>query len=121
MAAARHEAQVRRLDRVGAERAGRDVAVQVVDRHQRQPRAPRPAPWPTTAHQQRADQPRAARDRDRLDVVEPRAGALERVGGHRVDQLEVVARRDLRHHAAVAGVQQALRGDHVRADLAVRA
>ena len=58
-------------------------------------------------------------DRDRLDVVEPRPGALERVRGDRVDQLQVVPRRDLGHHAAVARVQQALRGDHVREDLAV--
>ena len=57
----------------------------------------------------------------RVDVVEPSAGALERVRGHGVDQLEVVARGDLRHHAAVARVQQPLGGDHVRRDLAVAA
>jgi hypothetical protein len=54
-----------------------------------------------------------------LDVVEAGAGALERVGGDRVHELEVVARGDLRHHPAVARVEETLRGDHVRTDLAV--
>src|ERR687895_656785 len=43
-------------------------------------------------------------------------GSLRRDG---VDQFEVMAGGDLGHDAAVAGVQQALRGDHVRADRAV--
>ena len=67
------------------------------------------------AHEQRADQPRAAGHGHRLDVVERCAGALEGIRGHGVDQLQVAARGDLRHHAAVALVQQPLRSDHVRA------
>ena len=119
MAAARHEAEVGRLDRVVAERAGHHVPVQVVHRHERQPARGGERLRGRDADEQRADQPGSARDRDLLDVVEPRAGPLERVGGHRVDQLQVVARGDLRHHAAVARVQQPLRGDHVREDPAV--
>ena len=119
MAAARHQAEEGRLDRLRPERAGDDVAVQVVDRHERQPARGGQRLGPRQAHEQRADQPRAARDGDRVDVVEPRRAALQRVGDHRVHQLEVPPRRDLRHHSAVARVQQALGGDHVRADLAV--
>ena len=96
MAAARHQAQVRRLDRVVAERARHHVAVQVVHRHERQPPGGGDRLCRRHAHQQRADQPRPARDRDGVHVVEPGARALERVGRDRVHQLEVVARGDLR-------------------------
>ena len=68
------------------------------------------------ADQQRADQARAAGDRDRVDVVEPDPGLGERRVDDRVDQLEVVARGDLGHDAAEALVRRGLRGDHVRAD-----
>ena len=57
---------------------------------------------------------------DEVDVVEPGAGPAQRVGDHRVGELEVVAARDLGHDAAVA-VVDALRGDDVGADLAVAA
>jgi hypothetical protein len=40
----------------------------------------------------------------RVDPVESRARPLERVSGHGVDELEVVARCDLRDDAAVARV-----------------
>ena len=63
--------------------------------------------------------PGPARDRDLLDVGERRARPLERVVDDRVEHLEVLARGDLRHHAAVALVQQPLRRDHVGADRAV--
>ena len=41
VAAAREQAEERRLDRVGLEVERGDVAVQVVDRHERQPQRPR--------------------------------------------------------------------------------
>ena len=47
------------------------------------------------------------------DLVQPGTGLLQGVGGHGIDQFEMVAGGDLGHHAAVARVQQALRGDHV--------
>ncbi len=43
----------------------------------------------------------------------------ERLADDRRDELEVPARRDLRDDASVAGVEVGLRGDDVRADLAV--
>ena len=67
------------------------------------------------ADEQRADQARALGDGDRLDVVQRRPGLGQRVVDHGVDELEVVARGDLRHDAAVA-VVHALGGDDVGAD-----
>jgi hypothetical protein len=72
------------------------------------------------ADQQGADQAGALRDGHELGVVERRARALERVVDDGVDQLEVVARGDLRHHAAEPSVH-ALRGDDVGPHLAVEA
>ena len=68
---ARHEAEVGRLDRVVAQRARHHVPVEVVHRHQRQPRVAAIAFADETPDQQRADQPGPARDRDGVDVVEP--------------------------------------------------
>ena len=118
MPAARDEAEVGRLDRLGPERARHDVAVQVVDRHERQ--APRGGDRlrGREPDEQGADQAGPAGHRHRVDVVEPGPRALQRVGRDRVHKLEVVARGDLRDDPAVAGVQQALRRDRIRADLA---
>ncbi len=88
------------------------MAVQVVDRHERQPAGGGERLRGRDADEQRADQPRALRHGDLLDVVERGAGAVERVVDDRVDELEVVARGDLRHDAAEARVH-ALGGDDV--------
>src|SRR5204862_6703678 len=52
----------------------------------------------------------------RLEVVEGRAA--ERRAHHREHELEVVARRNLRHDPAEARVQVCLRGDDAAPDLA---
>ena len=61
---------------------------------------------------------RARRDRHLIDVSERQAGALQGVVDDRRGELEVVARGHLGDDAAVL-VVHALRGDDVRADLAV--
>ena len=103
----------------GSEVERGDVAVQVVDGHEREPARPGERLRRREADEQRADQARPARDGDGLDVVEGGAALLERLGEHRADELEVPARGDLGHDAAVARVQLGLRGDDVGAHLAV--
>ena len=82
-------------------------------------RARRPAPWPWRARRaarRRGPGPGSRRPARRRRASRPaRASASSTTG---VDQLEVVARGDLRDDAAEA-VVDALRGDDVRADLAV--
>ena len=95
-----------------------DVALEVVDGRQRQPARGGDRLRGRDADEQRADEARPLRDRDEVDVGERRAGAAQRVVDGGVGELEVVARGDLRHDAAV-GVVDALRGDDVRAHLAV--
>ena len=73
VAAGRQQADERRLERLGLEEVRGDVALQVVDRRQRQPARGREPLRRRDADQQRADQPRPLRDRDQLDVVERRA------------------------------------------------
>ena len=119
VAAAREQAQERRLDRVGPEEERRDVAVQVVDGRERQAARPGQRLRGRDADEQCADEPGALRDRDRVDVVERRSRLAERLAHDRDDELEMPPRRDLGDDAAVAGVQVGLRGDDVRADLAL--
>ena len=94
------------------------MALEVVDRGEREAARAGDRLGGLDAHEQRADEPGAARHRDELDVVELGPGLRERVVDDRVGELEVVAARHLRHDAAVA-VVHALARDHVRADLAV--
>ena len=95
MAAARDQAEERRLERVGSRKA----------------EATCPCRWSTpasglrcaaasafaelTPDQQRADQPGAAGDRERVDVGEADARVGEGGVDDGIDQLEVVARGDL--------------------------
>ena len=68
------------------------------------------------ADEQRAGEPRPARDRDPLDAVEALPGFGERLVDRRDDELEVPARRDLGDDAAEPRVQLGLGGDDVGED-----
>ena len=70
------------------------------------------------ADEQRADQARALGGGHQLDLVQAAAGPRQGLVDDGVDQLEVVARGDLGHDPAEAGVLL-LGGDHVGADRAV--
>jgi hypothetical protein len=112
VAAGRDQAHERRLDRVGLEEVGGDVTLEVVDGDQRQPAGRGQRLGGGDADEQRAHEAGALGDRDAVDAVEGRLRLRQRVVDDRVDELEVVARRDLRHHAAEA-VVDALGGDDV--------
>jgi hypothetical protein len=93
----------------------------MVDRDQRQPERPGQRLRRGEAHEQRADQPRALGDCDPLDVLELRARLVERLPDDRGHELQVPARCDLGHDAAVLRVEVSLRGDDVREDRTVPA
>ena len=67
MPAAREEARERRLDGCGFEVERRDVPVEVIDGDERQAARPRERLRGRDADEERADEPRALRDRDALD------------------------------------------------------
>jgi len=81
------------------------MAVQVVDRHQRQSPRPGKRLGSGDADEQRSDQPRPRGDGDRFDLVG------QHLLDHRRDQLEMPARGDLGHHPAEARVQLILGRD----------
>jgi hypothetical protein len=85
----------------------------MVHRHERQARGRGQCLGRRETHEQRADQPRPGGRGDECDVAQPRPRAGERVVHDRVDQLQVMARRDLGHHSAVALVEARLGGDDV--------
>ena len=95
------------------------MTVQVVDRHEREPQRPGERLRRREPDEERADQPRPARDGDALDVRQLGAGLAERLADHRRDELEVPPGCDLRDDPSVARVEIGLRGDDVGANLAV--
>ena len=119
MAAAREQADERRLERVVAEVERCDVPVEVVDRDERRPRAPRDRLRRRDADEEGADKPGALGDRDPVDVVERDLRTRERLAHDRSDELQVAPRGDLGDHPAVAVVELRLGGDDGRSDLAL--
>ena len=112
MAAAREQAEERRLDLDRVEIKRGNVSVEVVDWDQRQLARPRECLRSRNADEERTHESRPLCDGDGLDLRERDAAAVERLAHHRPDELEVAARRDLRHDAAVARVQLILRRDN---------
>ena len=118
MAAAREQAEERRLQRLRLKVERRDVPVEVVDRDERQPARPRDRLRRAEPDEQRADQAGPLRHGDPVDVVEGDAGLAERLTDHRRHELEMPPRRNLRNHSAVARMEVGLGRDDVRANLA---
>ena len=93
------------------------MALQVVDRHERQAPPPRERFRSGQSDEQRADQPRSLRDGDAVDRIE--AVFAERLAHDGQHELEVVPRRDLRDHPAEPRMQVRLGRDDVGADFPV--
>src|SRR6201999_3387562 len=92
VAAGGDEAEEGRLERLRLEEVGGDVALQVVDRDQRQAARGGGRLRGRDADQQRADQPRPGGRGDRVDVVQGHPRFAEGGLDHRRGQLQVVAR-----------------------------
>ena len=110
--------RLRALRRIRVQQPCRvEVTLVMIDRDQRQVVEPGERTRERDAHQQRADEARAFRDRDRLDAREPvgpgaTAGLLE----HRDHPADVGARRHLRHDATGGGMEHHLARDDVGVD-----
>ena len=97
------QADERRLEGDGVlagQEVGCDVALQVVDGRERQPPAGRQGLAGREADEQRADEARALRGGDKVDVAQLCARVQQGAVDDGVDELEVVARGDLRDDAA---------------------
>jgi hypothetical protein len=114
VAAAREQAEERRLEGLGFQVQRCHVPVQVVDGREREPSPERDSLRRSDADEERPDQAGPACDADEIDVVERCAALVERVADDVRDELEVPPRRHLRHDAAEARVQLGLRRDDVR-------
>ena len=119
MPAAREQAEERRLDGLGQQVKRGDVAVEVIDRDQRQPVRPGEGLRRREADEQRADEARALRDGYGIEALEFCARFRQCLPQHRDDELEVAPRGDLRNDTAEASVQLRLRRDDVRENLAL--
>ena len=108
MAAAREQAQERRIDGLGCEEQRGDVAVQVVHGHEREAPPPRERLRRRQPHQERADQARPARHGDARNTLEVGARLPQGLADDRHHELQVTARGDLGDDAAIARVQLGL-------------
>ena len=88
-----------------------DVAFEVIHGDQRLAQRLRQHFAVRDADQQRAHQPRTARHRDRVQILQRDSGLLQRFAHHRNDLTQVFARGQLRHHAAIFPVNRDLRCD----------
>ena len=116
--AARGEEQaVGEFDCVGeARRQG--VRFEVIDRHQRFLGDQRNRLGGGEPDDDPADQAGAGRRRDAVELPQADVGVDHRLGDDVVDDLDMGARRDLRHHAAIGGVLVRLRQHDVGQDFA---
>ena len=87
---------------------------EVVDRDEREPARPRHGLRSRDPDEQRADETGALRHRKPVDLTELRACVGQRLANDRRHELEMPARGDLGHDAAVPRVQDRLRGDDRR-------
>jgi hypothetical protein len=71
------------------------------------------------AHHHAADQPRPGGRRDRIHIAERDSGVLQRGGDQRLQRLDVRARRDLGHDAAIGPVRRLLPRQPMREHAAV--
>src|SRR5690348_8880514 len=108
VAAAREQAQERRLNSVRLEVERGDMAAEMIDRHEREPARPRDRLGRREPDEQRTDEAGPLRDGDLLDVIERRARVRQRLAHDGGDELEMPPRGDLRDDAAEAGVQLGL-------------
>ncbi len=111
VATAGDQAEEGRLE--AAEEVRRDVPLQMIDRRERQLAGRRQGLPGRQPDQQRPHEPGTLRRGDQLELLERHARLAQRLLDDEVDQLEVLARGDLRDDTAEA-IVHALRGDHVR-------
>ena len=99
------EAKKRRLQIGIRQIIGRDMPPDMVNRNERHAEAVRRRLRKIYAHQHRTDQPRRIGHSDGVDLLPRHGGARERLICQRVNCLNMFARGQLRHNAAVKPVQ----------------
>ncbi len=105
--------------RVGQTRAER-MAFEVIDRDQRLARRMRQRLAGDEPDHHPADQPRPRRRRDRIDIGQRNASIGQRRRDQRAQHLDMRARGDFGHHAAIRPVRRLLPRKPVRQDTAIR-
>src|SRR5437588_1641313 len=95
------------------------MALQMIDRDQRNAPRVTQSLRRGDADQKSADESRPRGYGDLVDVVPGRVGVLERAADERKQMLQMFSRRDFRHHAAEGPMALDLRRDQVRPNAAV--
>ena len=91
-----------------------DMPDEMIDSDIRNPVSHRESLCKRQPDQQRRDQARPLRDRDRVDLRQRDAGLAQRAVEHRRECGQMLARRKLRHHAAMRRMFRNLRRDAAR-------
>jgi hypothetical protein len=89
---------------------------QVIDRDQRLAQSQRHAFGGGQAHHHPADQAGSGRRRHPVNVIAPDMGLVQGAGDHRIQDLQMGAAGDFRHHAAIGRMGSDLAGDDTGKD-----
>ncbi len=108
----------KRRDAARTEECREQMALEMIDRDERNPAREGESPGRRESDEQRTDQARSRGRRDEVDVFEAHGGQGERLLEDGGKVFEVRPGRDLGHDAAVGGVSLHLGGDDVRAHAA---
>ena len=119
MAARDHEGEKGVVGRVSLQERGVDVTFEMIDAAEGSAVHPGERLGGLHADEERAHEPRPLGHRDAVEVTEGHARLGEGLADHGHDHLEVSARGELRHHAAVGRVDVVLRGDDAPQHLAL--
>ena len=98
------------------EAGGERVRLEMVHGDEREPARQGDGLGRGDADDQPADQARACGRGDAIDLLQAEASLGERLGDQTIEQLDMGARRDLRHHAAELGMQRKLRAHQIGKD-----
>ena len=115
---ARDEQQEIRKRKPMRQPGGERMRFQMIDRDEGHAEPERDGLAHGDADDQAADQPRARRRGHRVDRIETELGLRQRLADRGIEQLDMGACGDLRHHAAIGRMQVELRAHHARQDLA---
>ena len=117
MAARDQQQHIRKIETVG-QAGGERMRLEMIDGDERAPQPKRDGLAHGDADDQPADQAGTGGRGYPVDRLEAEPGFGERLADGRVEQLDMGARGDLRHHPAIGRMQIELRAHHARQDLA---
>ena len=117
VSARNEQEQIGKVEPIG-EPGGERVRLEMIDGDEGAPKAERDRLPGCHPDDETADEAGAGRSRHRVDRAEVESGLGKRLADRRIEKLDMGARGNLGHDAAIGGMEVELRAHHARQDLA---